>query len=346
MALLFYDGFEGGLRGTAATTFCPWSVSFNASIFTDTVRTGARSFGSFDATVPCLITKALSTSGGFVAGMALQITTASPAANTPIFQVREGSTVHLSLEWNTDRTFTLKRGAAGTTLATSTTIIPTSTWVYWEFKGTIDNSTGSYEVRLDGATEFSASSVDTQNGGTATWDRVGFNGPAGGNGRGDDVYVCDTSGSAPYNTFLGPVKVETLLAQAGNGSNTGLTTSTGSDHGALVDDSIASPNGDTDYNASANVGDKDTYNMSNMSLTGTVLAVKPVLYVKKTDAAARTVCPVIRHSGTDYDGSDQSPLTSYAHIGEQIYTQNPGTSSAFASVSEVNALEIGMKVTA
>jgi hypothetical protein len=214
-----------------------------------------------------------------------------------------------------------------------------------EFKFTINDSTGSIEVKVDGVSYIAATgSLDTQNGGTGAWDRIAL-GSLCSSTYLDDFYICDTNGSAPYNTFLGPVKIETLLAQAGNGANTGLTTSTGSDHGALVDDALGSANGDTDYNFSANVGDKDTYAMSNMSLTGTILAVQPFLYARKTDAGARSIAPVIRHSGTDADGTDKNPTTSYNWIG-QIYTDNPVTAAPFADASEVNALEIGMKVTA
>lgn len=343
MALLWAEGFESGLRGNAGTTHHKWSATGASALITGSnVRTGVRALSVGGGAQNC-ITKVLAPSGGGIVGGAFNVAS-TPGSGAILFQVREGTTVHLSLEYDGSDHLVLKRGAAGTTLATGTTAVQTGGYVCIELQFTIHDTTGSYELQIDGVTEFSGSGADTRNGGAGTWDRINYVGAVT-NTRLDDLYVCDDSGSAPLNTFLGPVKIETLLAQAGNGSNTGLTPSTGSDHGALVDDTLNSPDGDTTYNESASVGDKDTYNMSDMSLTGTVLAVVTVLYARKTDAAVRTVCPVIRHSGTDYDGSNIQPTTAYTWL-EQVYGQNPGTSAAWASVAEVNAVEIGMKVTA
>jgi hypothetical protein len=159
----------------------------------------------------------------------------------------------------------------------------------------------------------------------------------------DDVYVCDTNGAAPRNNFLGSVKIETLLPQTdavSAGSNAGLTPSTGTDHGAMVDEN---PPNTSDFNSASTVGLKDTYQYPTMTLTGTVYGVQTNLYVNKSDAVARQVCAVVRPVSTDFDGANVSPTTSFIYFSE-IRAQNPQTSADWL-VSDITALQVGMKVT-
>lgn len=216
---------------------------------------------------------------------------------------------------------------------------------YIEWKTLISNTGGTTEVRVNGKTVISATSLDTQVTANASWTGVTFV-PVIAFGSAsysiDDVYISDGTGSAPYNDFLGDIRVECLFPQTdavSAGSNAGLTPSTGTDHGALVDETAA--NADTDYNGTATAGTKDTYQYPNMVSAGDILCVHPLLLVRKTDAAPKTIAPVLRHSGTDYDGTTQSVGVKYTYL-DQIYTQNPGTSAAWTA-ADVNALQVGMK---
>jgi len=335
MALLFMDGFDH--MGTSDTILLTkWASGAGAEApSTLAARTGTHglSMGSGAST---LISKALAASGGFVVGFAARAPSSWGTAD--LLQVREGTTAHLGVGLDGSGHLTVLRGA--TVLATGTTVLAVNTWYYLEFKGTIHDSTGAYDLRIDGVTELSASGVDTRNGGsTGQWDRLYL----GGQRHIDDLYVCDQSGAAPTNTFLGPVKIELLLPQTdavAAGSNAGLTPSTGTDHGAMVDET---PPNTTDYNSGATVGLKDTYNYPSLSLTGTILGVQTNLYVQKSDAGARSVCAVVRSGGTDYDGSNVSPGTSFGYVSE-VRALDPATSAAWTS-SGVNALQAGMKVT-
>lgn len=256
-----------------------------------------------------------------------------------------GGVTHLTLTLDSSNRIVCNRGAS-TVLGTGATVLNIGAFVYVEFKFTIHDSAGAVEVRLNGSSsaEISASGIDTRNGGNATWDTLtlapGYNGTF----RFDDLYVCDGSGSAPANTFLGDCRVECLVPQTdavSAGSNAGLTCSTGTDHGALVDD--ATPNGDTDYNSSATVGVKDTYQFPSLSTSPTAIyGVQVNPYVKKTDAGAKTFCPVVRSGGTDYDGTTQTPTTSYAFY-PQVYEQDPNTSAAW-DLAGIAAVQVGVKV--
>lgn len=337
MALRFFDGFD---HGDNASHELKYDSGSNFNIVSSPVRTGTGAALLADASSYSASTKALPASGSAVVGFALYCLN-NVGQNGAFCYVREGTTTHVRLELQSGK-LRVARGD-GTALATGTTTLSPNTWYYIELKTTIHDTTGSYELRIDGVTELSASGVDTKNGGTTgQWDRVLFTGLGFGSMylHIDDLYVCDGSG-ALNNTFLGAVKVQTLYPQTGNGTNTGLTPSTGTDHGALVDETPANT---SDYNSSATVGAKDTYHYPSLTLTGAVLGVQTNLYVSKSDASARTVCAVVRAGGTDYDGANVSPLTSWSYFSE-VRETNPATSAAWTS-AEIAALEAGMKVTA
>lgn len=342
MALLFVDGFDHS-GATNTIHFTKYSDGSGAGISTSSPRTGlgrlnlGNSFGY-------VTTKPLTASGGCVVGCAIRVDVDDATADSgPILHVREGGTTHLRLEFTTSRTLRVVRGD-GTVLATGTTVLPLGTWVYVELKTVIHDSAGTYAVRLDGVAEaaLTGSGADTRNGGTGVWDRIHLIGIGGGGFQFslDDLYVCDTSGAAPQNDFLGPCQVETLLPQTGNGSNAGLTPSTGTDHGALVDEN---PPNTSDYNSSATVGAKDTYTLPSLALTGAILGIQTNLYAAKSDAAARQVCAVVRTGGTDYDGANVAPTTTFSYYSEPRPV-NPQTGLAWTT-ADIDALEVGMKVT-
>lgn len=338
MALLFIDGFDHmGTSGTLLST--KYNSIGSAAVASGSARTGAAGLRLTSSGGAFVETKTLPASGGAIVGLAWRFTAFS--ANTDLIEVKETSTLHVALGVTTGGLLTVKRST--TVLATGSTVLAINTWYYLELKCTIHDTTGSYEVRIDGVTELTGSSADTRNGGTGVWNRIVIGtGPSNDNSI-DDFYVCDDSGSSPTNTFLGVCKVETLLPQTdatAAGSNAGLTPSTGTDHGALVDEN---PPNTSDYNSSASVGVKDTYCVPSLALTGTILGIQTNLYAAKSDAGARSVCAVVRSGGTDYDGSNVSPSTTFGYFSE-VRALNPNGNVAWTS-GAIDSLEAGMKVT-
>lgn len=156
------------------------------------------------------------------------------------------------------------------------------------------------------------------------------------------VWILDSTGSAPYNTYLtGEQLVTAFNPTTGNGANTGFTPSTGSDHGALVDEATA--NDDTDYNAGGSAGVKDTYLFNTSALAGkTINGVSLNLCSKATTAGTNTIAGVARIGGTDYDGTTRSITTSYAYY-EQLWGPRPSDSAAW---TQADVAEFGMKAVA
>lgn len=343
--LLFHTGFDNAT--TVAKLMAEWETSTSsASMQLATGRTGINALRCVSATY--VWSYRFTTSGGFIFGGAFKIV-ASPDSNRFFLIIREDVTQHLSVVIDTARKIRLYLGdvSDNVLIDTSTDVLLTDKWYYFEMKGTIHNTTGSYEIRIDGSTfgGLSGTNVDTRNGATGTWDNFIL-------GSGtlsnmtvdlDDLYLCDTS-SANNNDFLGDTKTYTILPltdAVSAGSNAAFTPSAGTDHGAMVDET--NPNDDTDYNASSTPGNIDTYQYPDQSITGTFRAVTLSAYMKKTDAGARTVSGVTRVAGVNYMTAAINPNTDYRYR-QLIFELNPATGARWTD-PEVDAAEFGLQIT-
>jgi hypothetical protein len=250
-----------------------------------------------------------------------------------------GATAHLSLRWTSSTVFALFRGATQLATATLTNpIIPI--WYYIEISATIDDTVGAVEVRVNGSTVMTFTG-DTKNGGTAnTIDAISIStaGTSAGNCY-DDMYVLNGTGSAPYNDFLGEVRVYTTVP-SGAGASTQWTPSAGTNFGAVDD----IPYSAADYVSTSTSGNRDTYAMGDvLSGIGTVYAVRTTAIAKKSDAGVASLKVVDRSGGTNYYGPTTALNAGDTSVPGAIRTVDPATSAAW-TVSGVNALEAGVEL--
>lgn len=225
--------------------------------------------------------------------------------------------------------------------STATGWWPIGSYHYLEYKVTIDNSSGSFEVKVDGETILSDTGVDTQASANSSGNRLMVYFINDSLTLVDDLYVCNSLGST-NNDFLGDCKVETILP-SGAGANTNWTPSAGSNY-ECVDDVPA--NDDTDYVSTSSTGSIDTYDFPNLSSSsGTVYGICQYLHARKADAGSRTLKSVIRSGGTNYPNSNNHSIgDNYAEYFD-IVEQDPDTSSAW-TISGVNAAEFGVELEA
>jgi len=269
---------------------------------------------------------------------------------TPIVAFRDTATVQVCLKVNSDRTISAVRGltTTGTVLGTSSATLPT-TAAYIEFKTTIHASAGTIDVRMNGASILSLTSQNTRNTANTSWNGINLgiygdifavtSGTASLNVDFDDVYVLDGSGAAPWNAFLGDVRVDARYP-TGAGATTGWTP-LASTNWSNVDDTA--PDDDTTYNSAASVL-TDTFVVQDAPVVGaTIYGVQHCISMKKMDAGTASVAPVIRHSSVDNVGSNINPGTSY-NYGLAVNQTNPGTSAAWTEAG-FNAAEFGYKKT-
>jgi hypothetical protein len=339
MALVFGDSFDH--YATADIT----------KKWTSTTAGGAEVFISTDAALPPhgtglritnakVLEKTLPAAlGTFVCGFwfrpedtaAAKIVCAFMDSATP-------ANIHVSLRRDATNHLTFCRDA--TVLATSTNTLTQNVWYHIEIKATISDAAGTYEVRVDGAAAnwiAAATGADTRNSGNASIGSVRLYGGANVSTAAQafsDFYVLDTTG-AQASDFLGPCRFE-VVRPMGAGTTAEWA-------GNYADNWVnaAGADGDSTFNQSSTAGQTDQFAMSNVA-AGTIHAVQYVLMARKDAGAARTIRPVVRIGGSDYNGATVSLSASHAFLTEAA-SISPATSAAWDD-AEVNDLEYGYEI--
>lgn len=210
-----------------------------------------------------------------------------------------------------------------------------------QFQATINNTTGVYEVRVDGINVLSGSGANTR--ATANNQANGYR-ISGGAGTAfvfdaDDVYVWDGAGSI-NNSFPGDVRVFATLP-SGAGNSTQFTPSAGSNYQAVDD---ATPN-TSDYVSDSTVNHKDTYAFTDIVGSGTVLGAQLSLYAQKADAGStRGIKGICRSSSTEELSAEVVMGTSWRYWVQAVYETDPATAAAWANLAALNAAEFGVQV--
>lgn len=174
----------------------------------------------------------VTSSGEFIIGFAIK-TPSTLANNSPFLWIDSGTGVQLTIRVNSNGSLSAYRGNIFVLGTSSTSLFTTDSWYYWEFKITIDDSTGSVEWRSNSETLWELTTVDTKHIANENWGGFRLN-QIGNSTIYDDLYLCDSIGTI-NNDFLGDVIVETLFP-ASDGILTNWTPSAGGSHADLIDD--------------------------------------------------------------------------------------------------------------
>lgn len=354
MALLFIDSYDhyatsdAVKKGYSSSYFAgtPGDIGASIGAYGRNSTNGLRCRSSASAGQRSTATLTISNASGTtcIIGVAFKMNVL-PSSEALVCQIWNDSAVQISLTVSSGGSLSVRRGGlSGTVLVTTATTLSAATFYFLELKILFDNTAGTYEVRIDGVSAGSGTGADTINSGTAGFDSIVF-----GNTETaapltldfDDLYVCDGTGGA-NNDFLGDHRIVCKVASSGNGSNTDWSPSTGSDHGALVDE--ATPN-TSDYVSSDTSGEIDTYNFAALGVTGTVKALQTCLYVSAQVGGVRELASVSRIGGVNYADANEVTLGADWTYLRTIKTVSPATSSAW-TVAEIDGAEFGVKVTA
>jgi hypothetical protein len=328
MALLFIDGFD------ANDAAFKWVGGSAAGSTTTTRFSNGRALTIANGGV----SRDFTASSQIFVGVACTISNLDTAIRPYIsLNGDSGATTHLSVGYSSSGLI-LYRGALATSLATYSGVFNPNTWYHIEISATIADAGGTCIVKLNGATVINFTG-DTKNAGTnTTFDRVVLASNGGYTAGFDDIYVGNSTGSAPYNTLLGDARVYSL-SPSGAGSSTQFTPSSGANY-TTVDEL---PYSATDYVSGGTTGNRDTYALADLPASaGTVYAVQNNIIAKKTDAAAISLKPALKSGATVYYGAATSLGASDGVITD-LYTTDPATSSAWTA-SGVNSLEAGFEV--
>jgi hypothetical protein len=278
-----------------------------------------------------------------------------PNGFTPFVSLMEGGSfqgnVQAGLAVRSDGKLQFYRSTNSIGAVSSIALVADSLITFYdiEYKITINNITGTIEARVNGGVEIGpTSSLDTQNTSNAFADSVVLGGINSGSNTNipntayEHIVVMDSTGSAG-NDFLGPIDVD-LLAPTGDGTYTEWDFTGAPTRWQAVDDS--DPDEDSSYIFDNVVGQRNTF--THPSLPGGTTLVKAVVVWargRRDDAVTRSFKVLLRSSGTDNLGGIEQFLGDNYLWFLQPYEISPFSSSAW-TVSEVNALEYGVQVTA
>jgi hypothetical protein len=291
---------------------------------------------AFSRTITASATKAI--------GFAIEFFSPLAGFTQTFLSLRETTTVHLGLALDAAGHIFLWRGSTATVLATSTEVFTTGVVYHLGLKVTVNDTTGAYDLYLNGSTLlFSATNVDTRNGGTSgVINTVAFILTATNQSAYiDDFYIHDCSNSAPYNDLLGDVYVETNVP-ASNGAFTQWSVSGAATQPEAVDEATA--NDDTDYITESVSTERHTFVFD--ALTGSPADIYGVKYnavARKDDASSVQYQITLRSSSEDNDdGTVISPASSYEHKSE-YWSLDPSTGNQFTA-ADVTTTEGGVVI--
>lgn len=290
---------------------------------------------------PRTVYKTLDNQSTWIAGCRVVLRFAPITATNDFYiEFQDVGSPQIGVYINADGTLSVKRGAS-TVLGTTASALSIGVWHYIEFKATINDTTGSYEVRVDGNTTpwLSGTGANTRATANNSANSIHYIVPGGYRTYLCDFYICDTTGSR-NNNFLGDVKVEAVFPDATGTYSQWASFPSGANY-TCVDE--VTPNGDTDFVATSGAGLIDTYNFTTLTTTsGSILGVQTLYYMKRDDAGARVVAPIIRIGSTNYSGTQINPTESYMYH-TRIQETNPATSSAWI-ISDINDAEFGQRL--
>ncbi len=202
---------------------------------------------------------------------------------------------------------------------------------------TVIASSSTQICYCDAVQQWSTTTATTS---TLTQDRFEFVGMVGVTMTVDDV-ICwnDTAGGPTFSSFpLGPREITTLRPTSDG--TVQFTTSTGSDHFALIDETVGST---TDYVQDGVSGDQDLYGYSNLSTTPAVInAVMVNGYMLNPNPGTINFQQICNSNATQANGASTIAPTS-VRVMQTQFAVDPDGSAAWGATG-LNAAQFGIKV--
>lgn len=315
MSLLFFDGFDyvaGGGQGGAA-----WDLPGGG----DRTYTTPFGFGcSYYLGGGAYMQKTIS---GSLTRIIVGFCWYPYPEDQSILQFFDASAAQLGyIRWH-NSTGVLAYHNGTSEVALCNTAVEYYNWHYIEVDVTFDDTAGAVAFQVNGQAAGSTSNIDTVSG--ALGGRVLRYVKFFQLNIFDDVYMCDTTGPAPWNTFLGWVRVKTFLPTSD--ASVAFSRSSGATNASNLDDSEV--DWDSTYVQSHTNGTRDNYG-TGANVAGTVYGVKAFAYGKKTDTSNVSLKVHLRSGSTDASTAAIPLDLAYKHYSVTSAT-DPATSAQWTA---------------
>jgi len=234
----------------------------------------------------------------------------------------------------------------GGSFTTDPAVFDLNTWFYLELQYTKGTGTATVTLKINEniPTTGGGAGSATASGLTITTDTTKISWTAGAGGGSSifyfqDLYICDGLG-ATNNDFLGDVKVDIMRPDSA-GTYTDFTPNVDTNYENVDEEDCDE---DATYNESKEIGDKDTYNLSALSITGQeIYGIQQCSVIRKTDASSKKAKQLILSNVTESESSELTLNDTFTGY-QRIIEQDPDTATTWIE-SGVNALESGLEVT-
>jgi hypothetical protein len=226
---------------------------------------------------------------------------------------------------------------------TAPDVIRQDNWYFVEWQATI-GATGAVTVRVNNVVVLAVTGVNTVGGATtspypADLRAVGFHCGSNEEWLMDDLYILDSTGAAPCNTFLGDCRVEYLKPRAAGTYQQWPTVVGAGSHWLAVNDN-AIPDEDGTYVESITPGQRDTNLYQPTGLpSGPIFGAQLSLHARKADIGPRSIAHVVNGN----TGPVQFPSAETYWYHHQMYMTNPATGNPW-TIAEINAIDAGVTV--
>lgn len=350
MALIFADGFDPDFNPTTSANYGGfWTSTGGVDLNTSVGNSRSGVLGSYRFVWATNAADELySDIGGsrttVTAGFAFAFSDRQMVIGS-ILRFQEGATVHVSIGFNASGYITVWRGDTTTVLATTNkrAVFGQNNlrWYYLEAEVTVNDTTGSVRLWLDGSLISTTTNIDTKNGGAGTITRMSMAFSASGQTLRtltyfDDFYCIDSTGTV-NNSRLGSIVSVTLRPIADQ--TVAWTRNTGTTNFSLVDDDIIDAN--STYVSSSTAGQRDFYTLADLSGTFTtnIKAVEMTASAISDTNTADSVKLMLTPTTTTYlTPSIAVNTSSYSNARMfNIWELNPDTGLEWTK-AEVNAI--------
>jgi hypothetical protein len=258
---------------------------------------------------------------------------------TPIIEIMDGALgIQCGISTNSSGILFAWRGTTANVLATGSTVLVLGSWYYVEFGGLIGTSTaGNVTIKLNGNAEATNGACNTQATANANWQTVQLANTTTQIYL-DDLYICDSSGSSPQNTFLAPsgtgMRIETLFPTSDNSVSFAPLANAN-----WQEVSEAACDNDTSYNAAAAAA-VDSFNHGALSSTPvSIFGVMVETRMRTDNVGTATGRTKLISGATTQNGASHTVSSTYQMYGD-IYINDPDTATAWTATG-VNATKIG-----
>jgi hypothetical protein len=348
MAWIVGDGFDyyGALADVGRSVWD--AVQTGGLSLSTTTRFGVGQSIRWDTTIPPFLQRTMSTNEAtiFLAFAFYQDNALGGVGTGFNLQLKDGATTQCSVIWQPDGAIVVRLGGTGgTVLATFPAAFAQTVWTHFQVRVVIHPTAGTVTIRKNGAASdtFTATGLNTRSSANSYANVIVLSSSMSITPKhySDDVLLYSGSGAAP-NDWVGDIRAITLMPSADTAVKQFAVFPSGTNAGA-VDEALA--NSDTDYVFDSVVGHEDLYAMADLPVTpAAVIGVVSKVFIKKSDAGARSGMLRTRSGATDANGADTVLSSTYTYL-SRVDTVDPATGVAWTPAG-VNALQIGQKVTA